>query len=153
MSHFLLCRRQTSKQLPASGVMARKRSATSIGTPTGDGCEGMLSARMNALPTMQPTRCWDARREGVLLDGVKRLNSTHESVHVALPSFRASLQVFQRQLSKKGLQTIVVEEGDEVNSISTDDLRCVEVTTAPVCRRHPQTQATRLLPPPAFFVQ
>ena len=34
-------------------------------------------------------------------------------------------KVFQRQLSKKGLQTIVVEEGEEVNSLSTDDLRCV----------------------------
>ncbi len=32
-------------------------------------------------------------------------------------------KVFQRQLSKKGLQTIVVEEGDEVNSLSTEDLR------------------------------
>ena len=34
-------------------------------------------------------------------------------------------KVFQRQLSKKGLQTIVVEEGDEVNTLSSDDLRCV----------------------------
>lgn len=29
-------------------------------------------------------------------------------------------KVFQRQLSKKGLQTIVVEEGDEVNTLSSD---------------------------------
>ena len=32
-------------------------------------------------------------------------------------------KVFQRQLAKKGLQTIVVDEGEEVNSLSTDDLR------------------------------
>lgn len=32
-------------------------------------------------------------------------------------------KVFQRQLNKKGLQTIVVEEGDEVNALSSDDLR------------------------------
>ena len=52
--------------------------------------------------------------------------------------------MFQRQLSKKGLQTIVVEEGDEVNSISTDDLRCVEATTVPALQRLPRPQATRL---------
>jgi hypothetical protein len=32
-------------------------------------------------------------------------------------------KVFQRQLSKKGLQTLVVEESDELNSLSSDDLR------------------------------
>lgn len=32
-------------------------------------------------------------------------------------------KVFQRQLSKKGLQTIVVEEGEEAQSLSADDLR------------------------------
>ena len=32
-------------------------------------------------------------------------------------------KVFQRQLSKKGLQTIVVEEQDEATSLSTDELR------------------------------
>jgi hypothetical protein len=32
-------------------------------------------------------------------------------------------KVFQRQLSKKGLQTIVVEEGDEATALSSEDLR------------------------------
>jgi Helicase conserved C-terminal domain len=32
-------------------------------------------------------------------------------------------KVFQRQMSKKGLQTIVVEEGDETVSLSSEDLR------------------------------
>jgi superfamily II DNA or RNA helicase len=32
-------------------------------------------------------------------------------------------KVFQRQLSKKGLQTIVVDEGDEINALASDDLR------------------------------
>jgi DNA repair and recombination RAD54-like protein len=31
-------------------------------------------------------------------------------------------KVFQRQLSKKGLQTIVVEEAEEANAMSTEDL-------------------------------
>ena len=32
-------------------------------------------------------------------------------------------KVFQRQLSKKGLQTIVVDESDEAHTLSKDDLR------------------------------
>ena len=34
-------------------------------------------------------------------------------------------KVFQRQMSKKGLQTIVVDEAEEATSMSSEDLRCV----------------------------
>lgn len=47
----------------------------------------------------------------------------HVYVYRFLAAGTLEEKVFQRQLSKKGLQTIVVEEGDEVNSLSSDDLR------------------------------
>ena len=55
----------------------------------------------------------------------------HVYVYRFLAAGTLEEKVFQRQLSKKGLQTIVVEEGDEVNSMSSEDLRCVPPLAAP----------------------
>ena len=42
-------------------------------------------------------------------------------------------KVFQRQMSKKGLQTIVVDEGNEATTLSSEDLRCVEGSVMLMC--------------------
>ena len=76
----------------------------------------LAAAATNRLPAHLPAPppppvCRAAAR--VWRDGQRK----HVYVYRFLAAGTLEEKVFQRQLSKKGLQTIVVEEGDEVNSM------------------------------------